>query len=89
MDIINNRKELVECVLFVFPLNSEQIEVLNYCTLYTKCYIYVEKLKGNNKLDLYACQVQIKHAPEIEFNICKNITTLEKFEKFQLLYENL
>ncbi len=89
MDIINNIKELEECVLFGFPFNSEQIAVLNYCTLYTKYYIYIEKLKGNNKLDLYACQVQIKHALEIEFNICKKNKTLEKFEKFQLLYANL
>ncbi len=50
---------------------------------------YIEKLKGNKKLDLYACQVQIKHALEIEFNICKKNKTLEKFDNFQLLYENL
>ncbi len=69
MDIINNIKDLEECVLFEFPFNSEQIEVFNYCTLYTKYYFYVEQLKANNNLDLCACQVQIKHVLEIEFNM--------------------
>ncbi len=45
------------------PLNirfKEEIEVLNYCTLYTTYYTYIAKLKGDNKHDLYACEVEIK-----------------------------
>ncbi len=48
MDIINNVKELEECVLFGFLFNSEKLEVISYCTLYTKYYIYIEKLKEKN-----------------------------------------
>ncbi len=54
------------------PEEKEKIHVLNYCIPYTKYYIYIQRLFQNNTLDVYACQMQIKAALEIEFQICKN-----------------
>ncbi len=36
-------------ILFRFPDNSDDAIVINYCILYAKYYIYLEKLKDNNK----------------------------------------
>ncbi len=86
MDIIDNVKELKECVLFGFPFNSDEIEVLNYCTLYTNYYIYIETLKEMQNpywvWDLSELIIKIKNDIEIEFNICEKNETLEKLEQF-------
>ncbi len=50
---------------------SVDIESLNYCVLYTKYYIYMQRLFSNNELDLYLCQTQIKTAITIEYNILR------------------
>ncbi len=52
-----------------FPENADEMHVLNYCLLYTKYYIYIQRLFTNNELDLYACQTQIKLLLEIELKI--------------------
>ncbi len=72
---IKNSSVLHECILFGFPNfnpeEKEKLHVLNYCILYTKYYIYIQRLFQNNSLDIYAYQMQIKAALEIEFKICK------------------
>ncbi|MBL0687369.1 MAG: D-glycero-beta-D-manno-heptose 1-phosphate adenylyltransferase [Sulfurospirillum sp.] len=40
--------------------------VLNYCILYSKYYIYVQRLYNNNYLDLYTCLTRLKQVLEIE-----------------------
>ncbi len=60
-----------ECILNGFPETSDDILVLNYCILYTKYYIFIERLFNNNELDLYVCQTQVKLALNIEHSICK------------------
>ncbi len=72
---------------------KEKIHVLNYCILYTKYYIYIQKLFQNNSLDVYACQMQTNAALEIELKICKkNKNTMHKFENFYFnmnIYNNV
>ncbi len=60
------------------------MQVLNFCILYAKYYIDIERLFNNNILDLYACLTQPKQAFKIEEN--KNE---EKFLKFHFIYDNL
>ncbi len=48
------------------------MQVLNFCILYAKYYIYIQRLFINNTLDLYTCLNQLKQALKIEENICKN-----------------
>ncbi len=59
------------------------MQVVNFCILYAKYYIYIQRLFNNNTLCLYACLTQLKQALKIEENICiKN-----KYEEF--IYDNL
>ncbi len=54
------------------PLNSDAIQVLIFCLLHTKYYIYIQRLFHGNKLNLYSCLAQLKFGLEIEYNICKS-----------------
>ena len=85
---IENSSVLSECIIFGFPNDSDVIQVLNYCVLYAKYYIYIQRLY-NNKLDLFACLSQLKIAMEMEYNICKSQNKEKKFEKFNFVYEKL
>ncbi len=38
-----------ESILFGFPGTSDGVIVINYCLLYAKYYIYLEKLKDKNE----------------------------------------
>ncbi len=65
------------------PLQKmNKLYVINYCILYIKYYIYFRKLFNHNNLDVQCCQMQLKHAIEIEYEICNKNKTLVKFEKF-------
>ncbi len=69
-----NSQILEECIIFCFPLNSDAIQVLNFCLLYTKYYNYIQCLFHGNKLDLYACLAQLKSALKIEYILDKGQT---------------
>ncbi len=58
------------------------MHVLNFCILYTKYYIYIQRLFNKNELDLYACLAQVELALEIEYNICNNSNKEKDFQKF-------
>ncbi len=52
--------------------------------------IYTPRKYQNNSLDVYACQMQIKAALEVEFQICKKkIPTEHTFEYLPFLYMNI
>ncbi len=78
-----------ECILFGFLLNNDVMHVLNFCTLYAKHYIYIQRLFNNNTLDLYVCLTQLKQALRIEENICRKNNNEDNFFKFHLIYEKL
>ncbi len=46
---IREEDHIHESILFGFPGTSDGVIVINYCMLYAKSYIYLEKLKDNNK----------------------------------------
>ncbi len=62
--VIRNSQVIEEC-------NSDVMQVLNFCLLYAKYYIYIQRLFSNNTLDLYACLNQLKQALKTEEKICK------------------
>ncbi len=78
-----------ECIILGFPLNTDAIQVLNFCIFYTKYYIYIQRLFKNNELDLYACLKQLKQALDIEINICKRLNSDKKLLKYKFIHENL
>ncbi len=86
---IKNSSILEECIIFDFPFNSDVIQVLNCCLLYTKYYIYIQCLFQGNKLDLYVCLTQLKFALEIEYNICKSTNNEICFNKYKFIYDSL
>ncbi len=75
--------------MFIMNINTDAIQVLNFCILYTKYYIYMQRLFNKNELDLYACLAQVKLALEIEYNICKNSNKEKDFQMFQFVYDNI
>ncbi len=44
---IRDESHIHESILFGFPGRSDDAIVINYCILYAKHYIYLEKLKEN------------------------------------------
>ncbi len=46
---IKEESYIHESILFGFPGSSDDAIALNYCMLYAKHYIYLEKLKEENK----------------------------------------
>ena len=84
-----NYENLEECILFGFPIEGDVFEVLNYCILVAKFYIYRQRLFNDNDIDLFSCLVELKYNIKIEYGICKNNNTLDKFEKYLFLYEQL
>ncbi len=70
------------------PKTKDKIHVTNYCIFYIKYYIYIQKLFNKNHLDVYSCQLQLKHAIEIEYEICNKNKTLVTFDKFNFIYNN-
>ncbi len=55
------------------PETKGKLHVINYCIFYIKYYIYIQKLFNKNHLDVHSCQTQLKHAIEIEYEICNKI----------------
>ncbi len=78
---IRKSQAIEECILFGFLSNSDVMQVLNFCILYAKYYIYIQSLFNNNTLDLYTCLKQLKQALKTEENICKKNTKKEIFLK--------
>ncbi len=68
-----------------FPHNKEEIQVLNYCMLHTKYYIYIQRLYNQNNLDIHSCLAQLKNRLGVEYNISKKYNNESKFEEI-LIY---
>ncbi len=66
---------------FAFLLTNMQLYILNIISTPKSCL--------TKNLDVHSCQAQLKHAIEIEYEICNKNKTLVKFEKFNCIYNNL
>ncbi len=47
---VREERYLHESILFGFPGSSDEVIAISYCMLYAKHYIYLEKLKEENKI---------------------------------------
>ncbi len=92
----NIRKEdhIHELILFGFLGTHDDSIAINYCILYAKHYIYLEKLNDKTrKLDfnvdflLYLCY--LKRTLKIEQNICYKKYQIVKFDKCKVMFETL
>ncbi len=93
---LNIRDELHihESILFGFPGRSDDDIVINYCILYAKYYIYVEKRKENTNqntfnIDFLGSLSKFKYILKIEKSICIHNNQSIKINKLNFIYDNL
>ncbi len=60
---------LAESILFGFQSEGEIFNVINYCILLAKYYIYCQKIHNNNKIDFYQYLAHLRCKLSIEENI--------------------
>ncbi len=83
---------IYEYILFGFPGKSDNSIVANYCILYAKQYIYLEKLKNKNtnfNVDFLGYLSHLKYILKMEESICIKNNQRLKFDKYIIIYENL
>ncbi len=78
-----------ECTLYGYPGEEDIIQILNYCVLLAKYFIYTNKLNDNNTLDLYSYLVLLKRKIYFEKTICTQQNKPQLFEKCLFIYEGL
>ncbi len=76
-------------ILFGFVGSNGIIDVLNYCILYAKYYIYTQRLFNQNKLDVYVYLTFLKNTLTKEGQISINNNKLDKLEKISIVYDQL
>ncbi len=82
---IRHIDHLQDNILFGFVDSYSITDVLNYCILYAKYYIYIQRLFNQRKLDVYACLTLLRNAVTIEWQINISNTQLDKFEKLYMI----
>ncbi len=88
-DVMNQYDDLEECILMGFSETSDDIFVLNYCIIYTKYYIFIQRLFNKYELDLLYAKQKVLLTLNIELSICKKRNEHHKFIKFSHIYEKL
>jgi hypothetical protein len=81
--------QLEECILFGFRIKEDTFMVLNQSILIAKFYIYKTRLFHDNNIDFFRYLVELKCTIQMEENICKKNNTLDKFEKYNFIYDVL
>ena len=79
----------VKTVIFGSQCITETVAVFNFCMFHIKYYIYRQRLFQDNVFHLHEIQNTILAKLEIEKNICQKENKNYKFDKFEILYENL
>ncbi len=81
--------DIHESILFGFPGSSNDDIAISYCMLYAKYYIYLEKLKEENKKREFNVDFLRVYILKIEKIICNRKNQIAKFDKFNTIFENL
>ena len=77
-------------VIFGAQCITETVAVLNFCMFHIKYYIYRQRVFQHNVFHLHEIQKTILAKLEIEKkNICQKENKNYKFDKFEILYDNL
>ena len=79
----------VKTIIFGSQDVTEGVAVLNFCIFHIKYYIYRQRLFHDNVFRLHEIQNVIVAKLEIEKNICQKENRNHKFDKFEIIYENL
>jgi len=76
-------------VIFGFPGGTEDIAVLNYCIIYAKYFIYLQKINDKQSIDFYSFLPFLKHKLKIIKTINQKNNTEHRFQKYDKIYVNL
>ena len=79
----------VKTIIFGSQDDTEGVAVLNFSIFHIKYYIYRQRLFHDNVFRLHEIQNVIVAKLEIEKNICQKENRNHKFDKFEIIYENL
>ena len=82
-------ENIEECIIFGFQEKGTDIDMLNYCVLLGKFYIYTKRLYHECNLDIYEYLVTLKQRLRMEKIICYNENKRDKFNKWIHIYEHL
>ncbi len=63
--------------------------LLNFCILIAKYYIYCQRIHNENGINFFQHLIGLENKLRIERYISTSTATIEKFDKFQFLYELL
>jgi hypothetical protein len=80
---------LEESILFGFQAEGGTFTVLNYCILLAKYHIYCQRIHNDNAVDLFQYLIELKNKLNIERNICTSNNSVDKFQLFNFLVEQL
>jgi hypothetical protein len=86
---ISNTNRLQQNILFGFINPEYNTTVLNYCILQAKYYIYINKLNKYNNICILDFLIHLKSKLNQEKYICETSNHMEKFEKFQIILNNI
>ncbi len=83
-----------ESILFGFPGKSDDTIVINYCILYAKQYIYLEKSEENKNqntlnIDFLGYLSKLKYILKIEQSRCIHSKQSIMFNKFNLFWQTI
>ncbi len=71
------------------PNRRDIFTVLNFFILIAKYHIYCQRIYNENGINFCQYLIEIKNKLRIERYICISTATIETFDKFQFLYEQL
>ncbi len=80
---------LEENMVFRFQTKGDIFTVLNLCILIAKYHIYCQRIYNEKGINVFQYLIELKNKLRIERHICTLTVTIDKFDKFQFLYEQL
>ena len=87
--IAYNYEDIEESILFGFQPKGNTFEVLNFCILQAKYYIYIQRMFKDNKVDLYDFLSILKYKLRIEKHTLTESEKCNDFIKYEYIYNSL
>ncbi len=87
--IAYNYEDIEESILFGFQPKGNTFEVLNFCILQAKYYIYIQRMFKDNKVDLYDFLSILKYKLRIEKHTLAESEKCNEFIKYEFIYNSL
>ncbi len=80
---------LEENILFGFQTERDIFTVMNLCILIAKYHINCQRIHNENVIIFFQYLIELKNKLRIERYICTLTATIEIFDEFQFLFEQL